>query len=134
MTVKEFLKQYGDMQYEVRRIEAEIAELRERALSIRSSGKINDTVQGGGLNNSMKAVDVYIDKELNRLRKAKANALVKRQEVQSVIEAVEDARYRELLSHRYISLRTWEWIAETMHASRRHITRWHGQALQQVTL
>jgi len=154
MTSKEFLEQYRDSVYEVRRITGEINELRERALSFGSAWRgetylleVKDKETGAkrkvpafepmsgggnGRNTSMEAVDAYIDKEFDRLRKAKVNALVNRRVVVDAIEAVDDARYRELLSHRYVGLYTWEWIAETMHADRATIWRWHGAALLKI--
>ena len=154
MTAKEFLNQYRESLCEARRIEAEIAELRDRAMSIQGSwhGE-NYTVtrrredgaelryeamalmpRAHGSNRSMTMVDSYIDKERGRLERAYDRALAVRQQVVAAIEAVPDARYRELLSHRYVSLRTWEWIAETMGVSTKQVHRWHGAALGQLTM
>jgi len=154
MTAKEYLQRYGDAIHDERRILSEIEELRERATSIRGgwhgesymqeikSGeakgkKVYSTAivpRGHNGNNSMAEVDSYIDKEFDRLRKAKANSMMIRFEVVTTIDLVEDARYRELLSHRYIGLHTWEWIAETMGYERRHIIRLHGEALQKIQI
>jgi hypothetical protein len=152
MTAKEFLQRYGDAIHDERRILAEIEELRERATSIRGGWHGESYMQeikkgkdkgkkvlsmavmpnGRGGNDSMAEVDAYIDKEFSRLRKAKANSFVARREVVAAIDLVEDARYRELLSHRYIGFHTWEWIAETMETDTKQVWRWHGRALREI--
>ena len=52
--------------------------------------------------------------------------------IQSVINSLDDAEYRGLLTERYINFEDWEKIALTMHYSIRNIHLMHGRALQLV--
>lgn len=70
-------------------------------------------------------LDEQIDREIDRL------ADVKR-EILGVIGRVENGTLRALLIERYINCQTWEEIAVRMNYTYRHITRMHGEALQEV--
>ena len=74
-----------------------------------------------------KMVDLegLIDKELKSLVDTK-------HEIMTVIKCVEPVELQTLLELRYLSFRTWEQIAVEMNFDRRHITRLHGKALQEV--
>ena len=87
------------------------------------------TPSGTGKNISMMQVDAYIDKERDRLDKARANAMALRMEISAAINAVEDARYRDLLSAHYISLIPLEVYAPTVPCSAATVYRWRNEAL-----
>ena len=52
--------------------------------------------------------------------------------IQSLINSLDEAEYRVLLTERYINFEDWEKIALTMHYSIRNIHLMHGRALQLV--
>ena len=53
-------------------------------------------------------------------------------EIEGVIDAVEDAQYRDVLRYRYLNGWTWKRIAERMHFSQDWVWRLHARAMQQV--
>ena len=53
-------------------------------------------------------------------------------EIETVIDRVEDDRYRDILRFRYINGWSWERIAREMHYDRRQVTRLHGLALLEI--
>ena len=55
-----------------------------------------------------------------------------KERIQSVINSLDDAEYRVLLTERYINFEDWEKIALTMHYSIRNIHLMHGRALQLI--
>ena len=55
-----------------------------------------------------------------------------KERIQSVINSLDDAEYRVLLTERYINFEDWEKIALTMHYSIRNIHLMHGWALQLI--
>ena len=62
-------------------------------------------------------------------------AMVKSREVaEELIQSVEDAVQREVLTRRYLIGQRWEDIAYSMNYSRQHVTRLHGYALQKMCL
>jgi hypothetical protein len=131
MGPKEFLQEYRSAVAEERRIASEMKELREWADSVQSSVK--------GFCFSPRELDEkpfpalveeIIEAELHLLRKAQGSAIAARMDVVFMIESVPNSRYRELLSYRYISMRTWDWIAETMNCDRTTVFRWHSNALE----
>ena len=53
-------------------------------------------------------------------------------EIEGVIDAVEDAQYRDVLRYRYLNGWTWKRIAERMHFSQDWVWRLHARAMRQV--
>lgn len=53
-------------------------------------------------------------------------------EILHAINTLQDSRLRQVMIGRYVELRTWEEIAETMHYSRPQVTRFHGYALAEL--
>lgn len=52
--------------------------------------------------------------------------------IQTIINSLDNAEYRVLLTERYLNFEDWEQIALTMHYSIRNIHLMHGRALQLV--
>jgi hypothetical protein len=135
MTAKEFLNGYRDALHDERRIQAQIDELQERALSLRSPD-CADHVQGGKLTGGkLLLVDDAVDLEMNEVRLALEHSQQSRKKIAKVIEAVPNGRYRELLTHRYISCKSWEWISLHMRYNRDYLAKeLHRAALATVIL
>lgn len=135
MTAKEFLSGYREALYDERRIQSQIDDLKERATSLRLQ-KYRDTVQGGKQTaGHLSLMDKAIDLEINELNFALEKSQQQRRQVAAVIEAVADGRYRELLTHRYINRKNWDWIANCMGYSRDYLAReLHRAALAAVSL
>lgn len=131
MTPKEYLQQYRDA---VRRADAAIRHRDElRAMAERITP--NYSGSGGGSHQTGdrlgETVAKIIDAEAEIDEKIGLMMATQR-EVVAVINAVPDARMREILSRRYISGQKFEEIAVTMNYDYRWITRLHGRALQEV--
>ena len=69
------------------------------------------------------AMEDMIDREIDRLYSIK-------QEILAVVLQMQDTRYRDVLTKRYIDISTWEQIAVEMHYSYMHVCRLHGEALK----
>ena len=110
----------------------DLARLREQATSVTA----NLSAVGGGFGgghgdkvgtNAVKIVD--LNNEIN----ADIDKCVDiKREVMEIIDKVDDPDYYDILHKRYIHFKTWEQIAEEMHADVRTITKKHGPALQAV--
>lgn len=59
--------------------------------------------------------------------------MIARQGAEAAINALKFPDEREALTRRYIMFQKWEYIAEKMHISLRHIHRIHGGALVEIS-
>lgn len=129
MTAKAYLRQ-------LRGVERQMGEIGERIERLRAkvdAGRMSSItgMPRGGDSDWTKTVDRLI--ELERYYNARERELVARKmAIHAAIDAVDDARMRELLELRYIDGMTWEAVAERMGYEPRHIYRLHGQALLRV--
>lgn len=55
-----------------------------------------------------------------------------KREIETAIEQIENATYREILRRRYLCFDRWERIAADMNYSYMQVCRLHGQALQEI--
>ena len=134
MTAKEFLNGYRDALHDERRIQAQIDELREQAMSLRSPDYENHVQGGKQTGGKLLLIDEAVDLELHELRLALERSQQSRRQIAQAIEDVPIGRYRELLAHRYISCKGWEWIALRMGYNRDYLAREvHQAALSAVT-
>ena len=129
-----WLKRYNRLGRQVGRLWDECERLRSQI------GKITPTLSllpaGGGsiykshdhdtINRLVDLVEM-MDRTLNRQIDARI-------EIDAVIQAVEDDRYKELLEYRYLDGRSFEWIASVMHYSWRHTHRIHSAALDMIDI
>ena len=124
MTAKEYLMQYRQSMERTAEIEQHLAELKAEAIRLKDhegqSIKLDDA--------TAKYVDACdeMSAELTRLHDL-------REEIKRTIEAVPDARLRNLLRWRYISGYTWEQVSVQMDYTYRRSIQLHGAALQAVS-
>lgn len=129
MTAKEFLSRAWQIE---KRIDARIDE-RERLESLLTSprtAKLTGMPRGGGgdWTNAVIAVS-----DLNAVIVGEIETLCRiKREVIEAIDAVEDARYKQLLELRYRNYMPWESIAAEMGYTLRNVHEMHGKALQRV--
>jgi hypothetical protein len=129
---KKFLLQYREAQREECRIAEQIAELKARAASIGSQPR-GEPVQGSGAADKMALVDAAIDKERNALMEARLRTQAVKAEVLKAIDAVGDAKHRQILTYRYICLYSWAKIARKTEYSRDHVQKYiHNEALKKI--
>lgn len=73
--------------------------------------------------------------ELEQIIRDQIAELVRlRKEIAGVIQAVNNPECEALLEMRYLSLMSWEQIAETMDVGLRHVYKMHGRALEMIHL
>ena len=134
MTVKEYLKQAYRLDLRIDSDIAEMEHLREMACSI-STPCLEERHDPNHPNEApfvrslekMLLLEEKINSEIDRLVDLKA-------QMREVIEAVPDPDERMVLRYRYVHNLTWEQIGNEMNADARTIRRWHGNALQHVSL
>lgn len=131
MTPKEYLSRYGRIERNIRRMEEEKENCRQRALRITPNYEPTVSGVGGASDRVGQAVEKMarweekIVAEIDRLCDL-------REEIEAVIGAVPDPVQRELLERRYIQLQSLKTIAEKMGYSEDHIKHMHGWALLKI--
>lgn len=129
MTAKSYLEQYRHLDNEIKIKQEQLSRLRELAESVSpfgsgiSSGETSDKVG----RTAAKLVDAEneIKEMINRL-------VALKNDIEKIIESVENAKLRQILTLRYINGRTFEKIAEEMGYSYMQIYRLHEKALEKV--
>lgn len=129
MTAKEFLRRARSVDRRVDEAQERVKRLRARLESGRMS-QITGMPRGGGADWTETA-DKLI--ELEQKVNAQTRELVrwKRMAIDA-IDAVEEARLREVLELYYIDGFTWEQVAKRMELDPRWVFRLHGKALLRV--
>lgn len=124
MTAKEYLMQYRESMERTAEIETHLHELKAEAIRLKDhegqSVKLDDA--------TAKYVDACdeMSAELTRLHDL-------REEIKQTIEAVPDARLRNMLTEIYMGGKTLVRIAADKNYSYEHICRLHGEALRLVS-
>ncbi len=129
MTAKEFLRQ-------ARTIDRRVDEATERAERLRAQleagrmSQITGMPRGGAADWTATADSLIL---LERRVNARIREMVRlKQAAQDAIDAVEEARLREVLELYYIDGFTWEQVAKRMRLDKRWVFRLHDRALQRV--
>ena len=124
MTVKQWLMRYQNADKKIESLLRERQETYERLVSITS--QLNgDTVSGSKdphKFDELAEIDSYIRQEVKK-------SIAIKTEITTAINELEDWRYRDVLSYRYINNYIWDSIADSMSYTRQHVTRLHGYAL-----
>lgn len=129
---KNLLQQYHIAEQEEARLTEEIERWRSRAEQ--TTAGYSFAPSGGGDGRSLENTVAHIA-DLTRQLTAQRDKLVSlRQTLGSAIDAVPDARLRELLRLRYIEGLTWERISVRMNYSYMQVCRLHGKALNEIKM
>ena len=72
---------------------------------------------------------IELDSKLEDKEKQIDRALL---EIYTVIQELEDSRFRTILLARYVECKSWKEIQARMHYYERHVYRLHGLALQKI--
>lgn len=131
MTAKEYLSQAYRLD---QRIERKIEDRdRMRAKLEKATAQLTGMPRGGsGADWTDAAVRVMEYEQQIAVEIAELCRL--KTEIRGVIDAVEDKRYRELLTARYINQERWEQIAVNMHYSYMQVHRLHKEALRAIII
>lgn len=128
MTVKEFLRQYGEAERVAERLKTEYYEEIERVDSIKSPMDKDGTPHGSGISRTVEQRAIRLAEKAERYKEAELDALHKRQQVFDVIWNVPGVK-GQILYERYINLKSWEDVADSVHYSFQHVHRLHGEVL-----
>lgn len=128
MNAKRFLSRAYHIDQKIERRTEEAARLRSRLE--KATAQLTGMPRGGNSDWTDTEVKVL---ELEEQIKAEIERLCQvKREIREAIDAVEDARYRELLELRYIVGMRWERIAVEMNYAYDWIRHMHGEALKLV--
>lgn len=123
---KEYLLGYQYLNQRINRLLLEQQQWRELATRVRPN--LSGMPRGGGGGGAQGAISKIIDLE-TEINEEIDKLVEKREEIESIIHAVEDGTLRTLLEYRYINGKKWEEIALMMGYDYRYILKIHGKAL-----
>lgn len=130
---KEYLQKYRSAEREEKRLELEI--LRWRARAEKTTTGFCQASGGAGDGRSLEHTVARIDELAGQLTRKRDELVSLRRAIGAAIDAVPDARLRELLKLRYIEGLTWGKLAVVMgYDDLRWLYRLHGRALEQLTI
>lgn len=130
MTAKEYLSQYSSLDREIHILQEQVKDLEEKAESIsHMSGSSNSSA----FDKIGKTVARLVDTK-NEIISMIDNLLALKKEIEGVIAELENPKYSQILTLRYINGKKWENIAQIMHMDLRWVHRLHGRALQKIQI
>lgn len=132
MRAKEYLRQYEYANRKAERLKAEYEAELELVDSVRSTLGGDGMPHGSGVSKPVEDRAIRLADKAMCWKVAQLDALEKRQEVFELIHGIEGIE-GDVLYEKYIKLRTWEDIADTLHYSVRGVQYAHGRALLIVT-
>lgn len=125
---KEYLSRYRAMMREVEAAHYQLRELNELGgyarplLSGRHGGyRLEEDVE-------------CLETARERLAEKIARAVAVRTKIEQIIDTVTDARFKQLLVHRYLLGQTWQQAAESLCMDERWLRRLHEKALAQLEI
>ncbi|WP_346663241.1 hypothetical protein [uncultured Merdimonas sp.] len=130
---KEYLRSYLVHVRRIRRINAEIEEL--RTMKMNPSAKDNDGMpHGSGGQGDLSEYAADLDQMIQELIDERYLRIKTYQQIAGQIKKLRSENEKDVLFYRYIKGLDWWEIAEKMKYSQRHITRLHGKALAHFEL
>ena len=131
MTAKEYLRQYEYANRRVARLEAELVEERLLIDAVRSVSDNDGMPHGSGTSDPTADKAIRLADKLQRLADARLEAVRIRQEVYDTIEKVGGFE-ADVLMQRYIYLKTWAEVCESLFYSWTKVRTAHNAALEKV--
>lgn len=128
MTAKEFLKQYAQAERLAVRYRTEYEKELMQIDTIRSAGSGDGMPGAGKISAPTEAKALRLAEKLTTYQNAVLDAIELKREVLKMIEYV-PGEYGAVLYERYIQLKTWEEVADSIGYSLRQTHRFHQQAL-----
>lgn len=134
MTPKEYLRQAYRLDQKINSDIAEAARLREMASSVGSPG-LEEHYNPNRPTEAPFARTLEKVWEMEQKINAEIDKLVDlKEQIRTVIDKVENPDEQMVLRYRYIHNYTWEQIGDALFADESTIRRWHGRALQHITV
>lgn len=131
MNAKEFLRQYETANKIAHRLEKEYMQEQELIDSIKSALGGDGMPHGNGISKTVEDRAVRLSDKAQKWKKAKLDAVEKRQEVFEVIHDIPGIE-GDILIERYINLLKWEEICVTVGYSWHGVHQAHRRALNAV--
>lgn len=131
MTAKEYLRQYEYATRKVKRLEAELEEETLLIDSVRSVSDNDGMPHGSGINKPTEDRAIRLADKRLRLVQARLDAVEIRQNVYDVIEQI-GGDEADVLYQRYILLKTWDKVCESVFYSWYKVNHLHRDALEKV--
>lgn len=131
MTAKEFLQQYGEAVRIAERIKTEYDQEQELIDSVRSALGGDGVPHGGGISKATENKAIKLADKALELKDAELEAISIRQKVFDVIRTVPGDK-GDVLYERYINLKSWDEVADSVGYSKRHARNLHDEAIDIV--
>lgn len=131
MTAKEFLQQYGEAVRIAERIKTEYNQERDLIDSVRSALGGDGVPHGGGISKATENKAIKLADKALELKDAELEAIRIRQKVFDVIRTVPGEK-GDVLYERYINLKSWDEVADSVGYSKRHARNLHDEAIDIV--
>ena len=131
MTVKEYLRQYEAAERMARRLKTEYDMQMQKIDAIKSPMNTDGMPHGSGISNRTEQSALRLVEAAERYKDAEVEALKKRQQVFELIWNVPGLK-GDILYERYINLKSWDQVADSVHYSLRQVHNIHGQVLLEL--
>ena len=131
MTVKEYLRQYEVAEKIARRLRTEYTTQLQMIDNIKSPSDNDGMPHGSSISRRTEEAALQLVEAARRYEVAELEAIKKRQQVFNLIWNVPGLK-GDILYERYINLKRWEDVADTLHYSLQHIHRLHGDVLLEL--
>lgn len=128
---KEYLRAYLVHVRRIRRIEAELAEL--RSMKVAGAVKMDGMPHGSG-QGDLSGYAAELDKLEQNLLRERYHRILAYKEIVAQIKAIKSENEKDVLFYRYIAGLDWWEIAEKLQYSERWIHKLHGRALSHFEL
>lgn len=129
MTVKQYLKQIGSIQYKLERIRERLRMLNADIDHIKSPDYGKDRIVSSASGDQMINMIIKCDEEYSELMREQGRLLDARKKICEEIEQLGDDRYKRILFERYVALRSWDEVASVTGYDPTYVFDLHGKAL-----
>lgn len=116
----------------IRELQEEYRELQERMDSLNGTDYAKPIVKSSAGRGSVEKMAIAAADSRAKIIRETTKLLAAKEEARSLIGLLPDGPEKSVLAQRYLLLREWEEIAEATGYSYRHVTRLHGQAIQEL--
>jgi DNA-directed RNA polymerase specialized sigma subunit len=133
MTVRKYLEQYGEAVRIAERLKTEYDQELLEIDNVRSTLGGDGTPHGTGISRATEDKAIRLADKALELKDAELEAVRIRQEVFDSIRRIQGTK-GDILYEKYINLKSWDEVADTVGYSKRHVQRLHDEALPQVQI
>lgn len=134
MTVKEYLNQAYRLEQRINLSQLEIERLNELATSISGVGYGEKVMTSKSTDASFEKIIIRIMEMEEKEGVMLDELLAFKNELKSVIEAIENKDERLVMHYRYFCNMRWTQIADKLECDARTIKRWHNKAIAKIRI